>query len=384
MRVSRRAILTTGAATAAILAIGGTRWAGSREARKAREPWRAATTGFGDPRLDVLAYAILAPNPHNMQPWQIRLEDELDMSIFCALDRRLPATDPLDRQITIGFGCFLELMRQAAAEKGFRAENSLFPEGEPQPRLDSRPIAAITLIRDEKLDRDPLFGGALARRTSRLPFDTKRKVGVEALSSVLHASVPGVAAHATADEAEVRRLRQLTVDGWAIEWSTPATRRESIAVMRIGKAEINADPDGLVIEGPMMEVLNMLGAVTREKMDQPETRAYAEGFSSYAQACETAMAYAWTTTDSNTRQDQIEAGRAWVRMQLAATAAGLAFHPISQVLQEYPEMAELYGRVHDVLRAEGGQVVQMLSRLGYAPDISPAPRWPLKSRLIPA
>ena len=71
-------------------------------------------------------------------------------------------------------------------------------------------------------------------------------------------------------------------------------------------------------------------------------------------------------------------------MQLAANAAGLAFHPLSQALQEFGEMAELYRRAHEELGATNGQVVQMLTRLGYAPDVPAAPRWPLESRLVTA
>ena len=383
MAHSRRIFLKTGAASVAIVAAGGAGWALTRTATSAREPWRDAANGFGDPRLDALAYAILAPNPHNMQPWLARLENDGSLSIFCDLNRRLPATDPLDRQITIGFGCFLELLRQAAAGSGLRADITPFPEGEPIPRLDDRPIATVTLKPDDTVASDPLFSSVLERRTCRLPFDTGRQVTTDVLSAVIDASVAGVTAARTADAAKVGRLRKLAVDAWVLEWATPVVRRESIVVTRIGKSEINADPDGLYLEGPLMEGLGALGILTREQMDDPESRAYFESESFYSEACETAMAFAWTTTDTNRRRDQIEAGRAWVRMQMVANAMGLAFHPLSQALQEYAEMANLYRQVHEELGATNGQVVQMLTRLGYAPGVQEAPRWPLESRLLP-
>jgi hypothetical protein len=384
MAHSRRLFLKTGAASVAIVAAGGAGWVLTRAATAAREPWRKAANGFGDPRLDVLAYAILAPNPHNMQPWQAQLENDGSLSIFCDLERRLPATDPFDRQITIGFGCFLELLRLAAAGSGLRADITPFPDGEPQPRLDERSIASVTLTSDDTVASDPLFSSVLARRTCRLPFDTDRQVSADALAAVVEASVVGVAAAGTADPATVDRLRKLAVEAWVLEWSTPVVRRESIAVTRIGKSEINADPDGLFLEGPLMEGLGALGILTREQMDDPQSRAYFESESFYTKACATAMAFAWTTTDTNSRRDQIEAGRAWVRMQLAANAMGLAFHPLSQALQEYAQMADLYRQVHAQLGAANGQVVQMLARLGYAPGVPAAPRWPLESRLVPA
>ena len=82
MRMTRRVLLRTGAASIVVLGAGAW-WASRQTATRAREPWRAAATGFGDARLDALAYAILAPNPHNMQPWQVRLDGE-DALTLCA------------------------------------------------------------------------------------------------------------------------------------------------------------------------------------------------------------------------------------------------------------------------------------------------------------
>src|SRR5262245_48914469 len=108
--------------------------------------WRDPGAGEADPRRFALAHAILAPNPHNTQPWQVELIGDNEMALYCDLDRRLPFTDPFDRQITIGCGCFLENLRLAAAQKGLYAELTQFPEGEPTPRLDARPIAHVRLV----------------------------------------------------------------------------------------------------------------------------------------------------------------------------------------------------------------------------------------------
>jgi len=91
------------------------------------------------------------------------------------------------------------------------------------------------------------------------------------------------------------------------------------------------------------------------------------------------------TTPGNSRLDQIAAGRRWWRLHLAATALGVSVHPVSQALQEYPEMAKHYDAVHDMLAqgaSQGGETVQMLGRLGYGPAVLRSPRWPLESRFI--
>ena len=99
--LTRRTLLQTGGASILVLSAG---WGISQSASgsKFRQPWEQATEGFGDVRLNALAYAILAPNPHNRQPWVVKLDDnEQGLTLYCDLDRRLPETDPPNRQITI-------------------------------------------------------------------------------------------------------------------------------------------------------------------------------------------------------------------------------------------------------------------------------------------
>ncbi|MFT4767662.1 MAG: hypothetical protein ACI8RN_000791 [Glaciecola sp.] len=95
------------------------------------------------------------------------------------------------------------------------------------------------------------------------------------------------------------------------------------------------------------------------------------------------MVHVWSTTAANTRLDQLRAGATWVRLHQAATREGLAFHPLSQALQEFPAMADFYRQAHEEL-APLGHTLQMLVRLGYAATSGPAPREPLMSKLISA
>jgi hypothetical protein len=79
------------------------------------------------------------------------------------------------------------------------------------------------------------------------------------------------------------------------------------------------------------------------------------------------------------RGDQLNAGRAYVRMNLKATELGLGVHPWSQSLQEYREMSALYKEVHGLIG--NGLTVQMLYRIGYAENIEPSPRRGLQAHL---
>jgi hypothetical protein len=132
MGVSRRTIvLSAGGASLALIGAGGL-FAVTRTPSRALAPWREIESPPpADLRLDAFRHAVLAPNPHNRQPWLIQLVGQDQAVLYCDLDRRLPHTDPFDRQILIGFGCFLEIARIAAAERGVKMQIQVFPEGLP-------------------------------------------------------------------------------------------------------------------------------------------------------------------------------------------------------------------------------------------------------------
>jgi hypothetical protein len=94
-------------------------------------------------------------------------------------------------------------------------------------------------------------------------------------------------------------------------------------------------------------------------------------------------AFFWMISEGNDRKTQINAGRAYVRAQLAATKHGLSMQPISQALQEYPEQAKPYAQIHQLLDAPVPRyTVQMWARLGYAPIIGPSPRRGLSEHFV--
>jgi hypothetical protein len=95
------------------------------------------------------------------------------------------------------------------------------------------------------------------------------------------------------------------------------------------------------------------------------------------------MGYVWLTSPGNTRADQIMAGRDWVRLNLVTSALGLGVQPMSQALQEFPEMADLYTKAHEMLAPDGG-TVQMLGRLGYGQTPAQSPRWPIERKILNA
>ena len=114
----------------------------------------------------------------------------------------------------------------------------------------------------------------------------------------------------------------------------------------------------------------------RETLRDPDSTAFQVGIDMAREQGGSAMAFAWLTTADNHRATQLAAGRAYVRLHLKATELGLALQPMSQLLQEYPEMRQLKAGLMEAVGAAPGETVQMLARLGHAASPGPAPRRP--------
>ncbi|MGB7431636.1 MAG: twin-arginine translocation pathway signal protein [Ahrensia sp.] len=340
----------------------------TRTPTKALAAWQDAGN-FDDMRMRALSFALLAPNPHNRQPWLAELNGDDGLTIHRDKERDLPVTDPFGRQLTIGMGCFIELMRMAAAQEGYAVNITHFPDGE------DGPVARCRFIADEAI-ADPLFDHVLLRRTHKEPFEARDVP--PAISSQL-------SRFATIFTGGLEReaLRQLSAAAWMTEMSTQDAYLESVDLFRIGKSEINASPDGIDLGGAKMEALYMTGLFNHEiarDINDPNVVAVAEAD---RDVMASAPAFAMIRTPSNTRIDQLEAGRQWLRYNLAATSLGLATRPVSQALQEYDAVKPFYQAIHNQFGTDG-QTVQMLGLLGYGQRTARTPRWPLETRMLNA
>lgn len=381
MALSRRRMIALAGGGTILAATGIVAFATTRQPTHALLPWRLAG-GYGEVRRDALSFALLAPNPHNRQPWLVDLAEPGVVTLFSDPARMLPHTDPLNRQITLGLGGFLELMRMAAAEAGHRIDITPFPEGGSPAALDGRPVARAVFTADPAVVPDPLFAAVLDRRSLKEPYDTVHPVPADALAQAGRAVRATRFGGSTAPD-DIAFWRGFTHEALRIEIETPRTYRESIDLFRIGRREIEANPDGIDFSGPMFEALHMAGMFTREAAADPSSQGYKAGLDAVFANTDTAMGHVWLVSAGNTRADQLAAGADWLRLNLALTAAGIATQPLSQALQEYPEMAGPYADIHARLAPEGG-TVQMFARVGYGPQTGPSPRWPLEARIVDA
>ena len=343
-----------------------------------------------DVRRWILAHAILAPHSHNLQSWLVDLRQPGEIALYCDRTRLLPETDPFSRQIMMSQGTFLEVLALAARQQGLRADIELFPNGafDPKQLPTDGLTARVRLTPDAAVRPDPLFAQVFRRHTNRSAYEMKAPDtgALQAIEAAAMASGDALrlrVGFAGPQDARIAEHRAIAREAWRIELVTPRTMMESMKVLRVGPTEIAQHRDGISLNDPMVRALAAVGLFDRSQAPGPDDSATTGQIKDFAVKIEATPAFFWMVTDGNHRRTQVNAGRAYVRAQLAATAAGLSMHPLQQALQEYPEQAGPYTAIHRLLGAEPArQTVQMWARLGYAPPVGPAPRRGLEAHLV--
>ncbi len=337
------------------------------------EPWsKSYPAKFSDLRMRVVSQALLAPSSHNMQPWTIRLDpaNRDAFSLYADPTRLTPAVDPLARQTMVSQGTFLAYLTVAAAHLGYRATETLFPDGTYNESalatsMTNVAVARITLTRDSAL-RTRNYDSLYLSDTNRDPYTTKKVTASQTAALESLATGSGASLRMMTSSTDVARLGAFGKEGTLIESKDAAVTRESDRLFYGTEGTKNAARSGFGVEGQgtsgFMKYF-LQGAIRLDPALNDDATGAKRAIASTDAAVAATPAYGMITTDGNTRADQVRAGILYADFDLTARTMGLVMQPLSQVLQEYPSMAALYRAIHAEY-ARPGQTIQMLVRVG--------------------
>jgi hypothetical protein len=326
----------------------------------------------------ILAHAVAAPSPLNIQPWRVIQKGPLILDLFLDTERLLPRTDPTSRQVYISSGAFIENLEIAAREAGFRAEISLFPSGWPGAAMSpGDPVARIELACDDTVRTDPLFSCLHTRHTNRRMY-TAKEIPQELCSSLASAfDLEFTSFGFSADPSFGEDLAGYLVEATEIALSDPDRLAEHLSYVRIIDQTGNDRQEGYgSAELGLRGITGWLSRL-RIRMHSPESKKSSAKdllVRLTQKQAESAAAFGWIATKGNSRYDQVRAGRAYERVHLTATSHALSLHTMTPILESYPGMEVPARKVRDLLAIPDAHTVQMLFRLGYSHPGSPPGR----------
>lgn len=333
-----------------------------------------------DIRMQVLAYAILSPNPHNKQPWVIRLTGPMSFDLYVDRERLLPETDPVHRQIHIGQGTFLETLSIAATGLGYRAVVDYFPHGlYNNTEVSDKPVASIELVKSTDTKTDPLFNSLLTRHSNKREYDNYQlnKTEIATLQKA-HDSFSEYPLTFQDTLAARAVLVKILTQAMEIEVSNKQRDMETIEMFRFDNDEVRRHRDGFgVAQAGLTGIAKFIAEtffLDREKVEKDSTEFGKQAVDVTRKVAQSTNTFAWISTPNNTRLDQVKVGRDYCRLNLQTATMGLAQHPMSQVLQEYDDMLNLQHSFKQSFNIDPDETVQMLFRLGKAEPVQHGPR----------
>jgi len=319
-----------------------------------------------DIRLELVEWARRAQNAHNMQTWRVVPDttDPMRLTLFLEPSRMLPETDPLARQVTISAGNFLAVMEARAAQLGYEVRIDLLPEGNyTAEQIATRPVATVAFVPNAEAETEFAAAAtvdAITRPTIKYRY-RPASLDPRTIHRVESYATEEIQISVITDAAEVAWLNELSRDAFTLEMQHEPTLMETYDVTRVNGRQRRQEPWGLAYtQNFPVRTLFMLDVISSIAPQQPT--AYARtGINMFNNAIGEINSYVLVVSADNDRATQVETGMRLQALWMELHAAGHVALPASQALQEYPEMVDLYERVHRRYAPEGGTVQMLLA-----------------------
>jgi nitroreductase len=310
----------------------------------------------------ALRSASLAPSVHNSQPWRFRvLPDRIEL--HPDLGRRLPATDPEDRELRLSCGAALFNLRLALQGFGVRPLVTIMP-GHPA-------AGALAIVRrvggltpDDEMWA--LLKAVPQRRTNRRPFFESGVDARHAYAMVRAAQLERSWLHIVGSREEVARMKDFVRRAHRIQQNNPDVQAELGAFTGHRPDAADGVPPASAGFHP-------------EAQDEWAFRDFHPGHKHErlsGKDYESNPLVAVVCSHHDGPLGEVQAGQAMQRVLLTATTLGLSASFMSQPIEVRKVREELR-------RSLGGMLVpQTLLRIGFSTPVPATPRRPVADLLM--
>ena len=330
----------------ALLAAGGLAWraydtgvfgAGRGPAYAPWETWRGEGPSEGP--LALVRAGVLAASVHNTQPWLFRVGAE-SLELLSDPTRHLGPMDPFRREQHVSLGCALENMVLAAGAQGLRPEVAFLPGPLAEPEVDVASVPAPEVVArlrftPSRRDISGLYAVIAQRHTNRGPYLAERGVPRETLWAFNDLAREDQALRLVLLEGGPRRAAfdRLMVEATEAVVADPEMIAASNAWFRLTPREIERHRDGPTIDSFGLPPLSLAAVKMLPKPEPEKTHRQWVAATRDVQLATAPLVGLIAVRDPYERATALRAGVFWQRLQLWATAQGLAMQPMNQFVQ---------------------------------------------------
>jgi nitroreductase len=321
--------------------------------------WRHVDAPPAEPvalQRELVRYATLAANSHNTQPWRFEL---LPNAIVIRPDasRRTPVADPDNHHLWASLGCATENLVQAAAAFGRRAGVGLAGD------------RVVVTLEPMPAQRSALFEAIVERQCTRSDYDGSVVSPADLQLLDTAARGPGLRLVLITDRARIEQVAEHVVQAATAQMQDPRFVSELKQWIRFGEAEALATRDGLFAAASGNPALpRWLGSLLFGFLATPAAEA-----ERYARQLRSSSGIAVFVSERSDAASFVEAGRAYQRFALQATALGLRNAFVNPPV-EIAVLRSQFGTWLDL----GGARPDFIVRFGRAPALPRSLRRPLE------
>jgi hypothetical protein len=290
---------------------------------------------------------------------------------------------PFRREMHLGLGCAIENFTHTARVFGIATDVEP-ATGRLELTLAAQPILAARIALDvgQRAD-DTHFDAIPKRHTNRGPY-RDQVPGPEQLRVLRDMTIsPNVRVIFISEKGARRELGSMIVSATERIIADPEMSMDSFRWMRTGRRHVEAHRDGITIDtSGTTRLMTIAGKMVPDFGAAKTDQIWVETTRDVHTATEPVFGLI-LVPDRMDMPQAIDAGRAWQRLHLAATAQGLAAQPLDQPVEmidrnQMLERNDEFGPALAALARPEGWEPTFVFRLGYAEREAPrSPRRPL-------
>lgn len=312
---------------------------------------------------NLVRYATLAASSHNTQPWKFRIRQD-SITILPDYSRRCPEVDPDNSHLFKSLGCAAENLVHAAAAQGFSADI----------RFDPGEYGVVVLLkRDVSARATSLYQAITRRQCVKTAYDGTPLVASELELLKNAGEMQNVRAIVLLSEMQKDTVIDYVTRGNFAQLTDRAFRDELVSWIRFNPGEAIHAGDGLSGRTSGQPALPtwlakwIIGLVLT-----PKGQAAAD-----AKNIRSSAGVAVFVSRHNDKAAWVEAGRAYERFALQATALNICTAFINQPIEVRP----LRPQFESWLGLDG-EHAQLMVRFGHGPMAPFSLRRPIDDVII--